>query len=412
MQGGIEAANNNLDEALNYYAQAIEINPLFGEAYCNRAEIYRKIEQWKKLITELDKVIELFPSAKYYTGRSIAYGKNGQMDEAFKDANKAIEICSESPYGYNARGWAYDAIKEYSKALDDFQSCLKRTSDKSIIGAVLFRIYGYYRDGLGVKKDIKEAVKYLRRAAEAGYTEAENEMGLNYCLGRGVERDVQEGIKWLRKAADKGDAQAQYNLGAIYSDDEYGRKDIKEAIAWFTKSAQQGDEQAKEALQKIQARPEGMRERAEAGDAEAQVELGLACRSGKGVDKDPVEAVKWFRKAAQQSHPRGLYHLGFCHYAGVGVKKDKLEAVKWWTKAVVMGDDMSKQTLGSITGELSDLIPELTKQAEGGDADAQFALGICYRDGLGIDKDNAESAKWLGKAADQGHPQAKQSINK
>jgi hypothetical protein len=39
--------------------------------------------------------------------------------------------------------------------------------------------------------------------------------------------------------------------------------------------------------------------KAEAGDAESQVELGLRYAKGKGLAQDQVEAVKWFRKAGR-----------------------------------------------------------------------------------------------------------------
>src|SRR5437773_1015133 len=44
---------------------------------------------------------------------------------------------------------------------------------------------------------------------------------------------------------------------------------------------------------------EEVKAKAEAGDAESEVELGLRYEQGKGVAKDQVEAVKWFRKAGR-----------------------------------------------------------------------------------------------------------------
>ena len=45
---------------------------------------------------------------------------------------------------------------------------------------------------------------------------------------------------------------------------------------------------------------ESYRAAAEQGDADAQCNLGQCYAEGVGVDKDPAEAVKWFRKAAEQ----------------------------------------------------------------------------------------------------------------
>ena len=89
--------------------------------------------------------------------------------------------------------------------------------------------------------------------------------------------------------------------------------------------------------------------KAEAGDAESEVELGLRYDKGKGVAKDQVEAVKWYRKAAEQNYARAQNNLGVCYAEGEGVAKDQVEAVKWFRKA-----------------------------AEQNYAEAQYNLGVCY----------------------------------
>src|SRR5437016_5305186 len=76
-----------------------------------------------------------------------------------------------------------------------------------------------------------------------------------------------------------------------------------------------------------------VRAKAEAGDAQSQVELGLRFSRGTGVAKDQVEGIKWFRKAAEQNLAKAQYVLGFCFYAGYGVAKDQVEAMKWFRKA-------------------------------------------------------------------------------
>ena len=49
-------------------------------------------------------------------------------------------------------------------------------------------------------------------------------------------------------------------------------------------------------------------------------------------------------------------------------------------------------------------------KAEKGDADAQFNLGRCYYDGLGVTQDKAEALKWTEKAAAQGIPEAQMMV--
>ena len=69
-----------------------------------------------------------------------------------------------------------------------------------------------YELGLGVKKDEKEAVKWLRKSAEADYVPSQKELGSCYETGSGVEKDDAEAVKWFRKAAEQGVEQAEVAL--------------------------------------------------------------------------------------------------------------------------------------------------------------------------------------------------------
>ena len=57
-------------------------------------------------------------------------------------------------------------------------------------------------------------------------------------------------------------------------------------------------------------------------------------------------------------------------------------------------------------GQDPDAIAELRRQAEQGDADAQYNLGVMYRDGAGVPQDDAEAVHWIRLAADQGNAEA------
>ncbi len=59
-------------------------------------------------------------------------------------------------------------------------------------------------------------MKWYRMAAEQGFTEAQNNLGIAYANGQGVPQDYAEATKWFRMAAEQGLAGAQYNLGFAY----------------------------------------------------------------------------------------------------------------------------------------------------------------------------------------------------
>lgn len=72
-----------------------------------------------------------------------------------------------------------------------------------------------------------------------------------------------------------------------------------------------------------------MLEEAQSGDADAQYALGLAYGSGFGIEENPAEAAKWFRKAAEQGVAVAQKNLAHHLAKGDGVKQDYVEAYKW-----------------------------------------------------------------------------------
>jgi TPR repeat protein len=50
------------------------------------------------------------------------------------------------------------------------------------------------------------------------------------------------------------------------------------------------------------------------------------------------------------------------------------------------------------------------RAAIGGNAEAQFSLAVCYRDGNGIPLNYKEAARWFRMAAEQGHAEAQYSL--
>ena len=72
--------------------------------------------------------------------------------------------------------------------------------------------------------------------------------------------------------------------------------------------------------------------------AEKQFNLGIAYAYGEGVEQDYFEAVKWYRKAAEQGYAFAQYFLGMVYENGEGVSQNYKEAVKWYRLAAEQGD--------------------------------------------------------------------------
>jgi len=78
---------------------------------------------------------------------------------------------------------------------------------------------------------------------------------------------------------------------------------------------------------------------AEHGNAQAQFNLGLMYREGKGVTQDGKEAVAWLSKAAEQGLAEAQENLGLCYAKAQGVDRDWVQADKWFSIAAASGKE-------------------------------------------------------------------------
>ena len=93
---------------------------------------------------------------------------------------------------------------------------------------------------------------------------------------------------------------------------------------------------------------------------------GLAAlyADGLGVPRDYAEALKWFRRAADQGNARAQFNIGTIYFYGQGVPQAHADAVKWFRLA-----------------------------ADQRYVPAQFSLGTAYAEGQGVPRNDAEAAK-------------------
>jgi len=286
-----------------------------------------------------------------------------------------------------------------------------------------------YEQGEGVAKNLPEALRWYRKAADQGYARAQFNVGNSYYHGLGVTRNFAEAIKWYRTCAEEGDVlvagRALYGLGFCHANGQGVTKNLVEAYAHYDLAgATVADARAglldlgskltadqlaaakkrsaalqKELSDKLRSKdktakpsqsvtpasaepaklptPQVTKTMAEQRDAYAQYRMGYSYANGDGVEKNLVESLKWYRKAAENGQVEAQYRLGFIYEQGRGVPVDYVESASWWRKA-----------------------------ADQGHAGAQFSLGYCYGRGEGVPRNPSEAVKWFRKSADQGNASA------
>jgi TPR repeat protein len=209
-------------------------------------------------------------------------------------------------------------------------------------------------------------VRWWRKAAEQNFAPAQHDLGNCYANGHSVTIDFVEAYKWYLLAAAQGDefaknttpkleglltreqrAEGQKRAGD-FKPMEFPSLDAQQAGAYGNPSGNPPYGMYSRRISRQQGAADGspladLRAKAETGDAQAQNELGEALYAGKrGVAKNAVEAVKWFRQAAEQNLAAAQSNLGVCYEHGDGVAKYEVEAYKWDLLAAAQGDTKAK----------------------------------------------------------------------
>jgi len=273
-------------------------------------------------------------------------------------------------------------------------------------------------------EDYKEAYKYLSKASDMGWTDADLLLGQMFRDGSGVERDFTKSISYLSKAAENGNNKAMYMLGDLYSDGKYMERNYEEAFKWYLKSAS-------------------------VGNSRSQYQVAMMLSTGLGVEKDEEQAKQWFarysssmindsRKSAmdtlrarrgditlsndllkamsRSNHPPSMAALAMKYETGKGFKRSEKAAMELLTKASVAGGSprvkladliASKDESGNYPQESFDLIKSA---AEYGDAGAMYRLALMYKDGKGCEANVELYRKYMRMAMECGNREAKDVV--
>ncbi len=253
----------------------------------------------------------------------------------------SMTVPSGTPTNYLAPGiepdLAFGALQRgyYMTAL---REAMKRIEGGTQDAHAMTLVGELYKDGLGVRRDLKEAARWYRLAADRGDPQGAFSLALAYLRGRGVEENRQVAIGWLEKAALTNHSGAIYNLGLLAIDGEI--QDFDKARTMFSRAADLGNNDAAYALGLLYKQGRGVerdpqkaaqwfRKAAEDGIVAAQVDLAVMLFNGDGVDKDEATAVRYFLKAAATNNPVAQNRLARLLVVGRGTPKNMVEAMKW-----------------------------------------------------------------------------------
>ncbi|KNE71842.1 hypothetical protein AMAG_16274 [Allomyces macrogynus ATCC 38327] len=238
-----------------------------------------------------------------------------------------------------------------------------------------------YHDGVGLKRDPKEAVVWYRKSAEQGEPRGQGILGFCYGEAFGVDLDAPLAIRYYLQAAMQGETVAMYNVGFCYEEGTgMHEPNLERAYMWY-------------------------RHAAEAGNALAANSLGFMFEEGRGVPQDMELAVFWYRYGASLGNPWAQHNLGWMYAEGIGVPRQLDEAFKWLLLAAQQDHAGAMHRVGQayqlglgVRENPTEAIFWYSKSAKLRNLEACLAMAWCAEHGYGIARDPDAALEWMDAA--------------
>ncbi len=238
----------------------------------------------------------------------------------------------------------------------------------------------FYRDGVGVSKSEDAMSHWFSKMWEAAETvcacDADGFEALGDALqqGQGVDRNLARAAEFWRKAIQAGGSPSHLHNAGRRHPEILKDGDNRLALDYF-------------------------RRKAKGGDAVAMANVGVCHRFGYlGVERDFHAALKWFHESAALGCSGAMWSLENMYRNGEGVVQNDDEALNWAIKAAENGHLPSLYAnavrycggtrLGRDFPRARQLLEELLDK-DPNDVDALWSLAQFYRDGLGVEEDQA-----------------------
>ena len=353
-----------------------------------------------------NKTVKLYCDDGGYTLRTDVLCKDGTI---FKPTFDAIIKQQEK------------ARKEIVETITNGLGGLDLTGNKETI---FERAMGYYQD-----EDYYKSYKLFKYLADEGYAPAYSFLGVSYQDGLGVTKDEDLMVENYEKAIDNGETWIAYNLADYY----YGKRKYDKALELYTLCS--GSDNAFR--------------------SDAYYMIGQINEKGRGIPVNLTKAIQCYKKSVEYSTelesnarlalirleqqvenpadfvdisksllvgltPQEMFEKGYEYEHGLNNRTVSLPKAYGYYKA--SADKNYPQSFAKM-GEIyiSDFYPfkdkaksdkyyekayKIFKQREGYDADAAYQLGMMFKEGRGVSKDQAQAITYFKNAAERGNTEA------
>ena len=168
-RGAVKDALGRHDDALADYAEAIRLKPDHASPYYNLGIVKAKLGRYDDALADYAEAIRLKPDhdGAFYN-RGVAKDKLGRYEDALADYDEAIRLKPDYAAAYNNRGAVKDALGRHDDALADYDEAIRLKPDL----AEAYGNRGNAKNALGLKdearKDFETTLELARNANNAG----------------------------------------------------------------------------------------------------------------------------------------------------------------------------------------------------------------------------------------------------
>lgn len=144
----------------NVYSRPISKKELLAVMLNARANVYLGRKQYKKVVEDCNKVLEIFPNmAEALITRGTAYDKLGKIQKAMADYTNSLNSCQNNATVFSNRGLIYEQIGQFEKAIFDYNRALKVDPDFAEV---------YYNRGIAFERrgEHQQAVNDFTKAIQ------------------------------------------------------------------------------------------------------------------------------------------------------------------------------------------------------------------------------------------------------
>jgi TPR repeat protein len=273
-------------------------------------------------------------------GRGISDALTQAADQGNPDAMYGMFMANDRTQ-YEFQPYSPDALK-----------WLRKAAEAGHDEAQVF--FGYSLENRTKPSDVAQAVHWYRLSVAQHHSGGEYRLAICYLRGRGVEQDEERGVELLRHAADEGHRYALMTLADVYARGIAEPRNEKD-------------------------RPINLLLRAASGGFSPACSTVVArYQQGLGIDRDLIAAALWY------CHGAAAFSFGF-----------PLEG------KILEGSAESQRT-----DPFGTALSFFLKAVQRNDTDAMVRIGRMYLDGENVPKDSAAAWQWFNLAANRGSSEA------